>query len=405
MITAALACASALAETMSYPPTERTGQVDDYFGVKVADPYRWLEDDNADATKAWVEAQNRVTFAYLDAIPFRAALRERIRALADHPKHSSAFRKKDDIYFFRNDGLQNQPRALGAERASTGTPEVVLDPNTFSADGTVRLASFKLSRDGRHAAYETTPIAGSDWRELRVLDLATRQPLPDVLRWVRFSKTAWRGDGFYYSRYPEPAKGSELTAPTANQSVWFHRIGTPQAEDVLVFEDTAHPRRFNFIETTEDERFAVRSSYEPGRRGNDVWVRDESRGEKRIPRGRRRDRQRPLRRSSTSVGSRAAVCRRTAARRTGDWSRVDPARPGEGDWTTVLAEQREPLEACERSRRPAVRELPAGRRFARRDARARRRTAATSSRCRAPAARSASTASGVMATSSTSSIR
>ena len=222
-------------------------------------------------------------------------MQKRIRALADYPRYSVPFRKNGFVYFYKNDGLQNQA-VLYVQKGLDGTPEVLLDPNTFSADSTVRLESFALSRDGRYAAYETTAIPGSDWRDLHVLDMATGKPLPDRLRWVRFSTTAWRGDGFYYSRYPEPARGSELTAPTEHQSVYFHRVGTAQGDDVLVFEDSARPLRFNSIQTTEDERFAIRTSQEPGRLGNDLWVRDETASDNDVPAARGRCRRRPLRR-------------------------------------------------------------------------------------------------------------
>ncbi|HEY4959188.1 MAG TPA: S9 family peptidase, partial [Caldimonas sp.] len=211
------ACAQAAAgDAVRYPATAKVEQVDDYFGTKVADPYRWLEDDNSAATKAWVEAENKVTFGYLDRIPFRATVRERIRTLANYPKYSAPFQKNGDVFFYKNDGLQNQS-ALYVQKGLDGKPELLLDPNTFSVDGTVRLSSFRLSRDGRYAAYERTAIPGSDWHDIYVMDMSTRRTLPEVLHWVKFSETSWRGDGFYYSRYPQPAKGSELTVRTEHQ--------------------------------------------------------------------------------------------------------------------------------------------------------------------------------------------
>jgi prolyl oligopeptidase len=328
-------------DAVTYPKTAKVEQVDDYFGTKVADPYRWLEDDNSAQTKAWVEAENKATFGYLDRIPFRAAVRERIRALANYPKYSAPFQKNGYVFFYKNDGLQNQS-ALYVQKGLDGTPELLLDPNTFSADGTVRLSSFKLSRDGRYAAYERTAIPGSDWQDIYVMDMATRRTLPEVLHWVKFSQTAWRGDGFYYSRYPVPAKGSELTVRTEHQKVYFHRVGSEQASDVLVHEDPAHPARFNGVDTSEDERFAILTSHEPGKRGNNLWWRDESNGDKAF---------RPI---VAEIGEdRYDVIDNVADqllvltnRGASNWKlmRADPAQPQFARWSTVLAEQADPLE-------------------------------------------------------------
>ncbi len=320
---------------------EKIDHVDDYFGTPVADPYRWLEDDQSAATAAWVEAQNRLTFAHLDRIPFRAAVLDRIRALADYPKYSTPFRKGTKVFFFLNDGLRNQS-VLYVQDGLDGTPELLLDPNTWSADGTIALASFTLRSDGRYAACETTAIPGSDWHQVQVMDMATRRLVGDVLRGVRFSQVAWCGDGFYYSRYPAPAPGTELTAPVAHQKVWFHRLGTLQSDDVLVFEDPAHPTRFNGVQVTEDERFAIRFSWEPGRRGNDLWFRDERKGETGF---------RPIVAEIgddsfdvvDNVGDALLVLtNRDAPNRR--LMRVDTARPAFADWSVLLAERAEPLE-------------------------------------------------------------
>jgi prolyl oligopeptidase len=332
---------SATAAPLAYPQTARVDQVDTYFGAKVADPYRWLEDDNAAQTKAWVETENKLTFGYLEKIPFRAALRERIRAIANYPKYSAPFRKNGRVFFYKNNGLQNQA-VLYVQKGLDGPPEVLLDPNTFSSDGTVRLASFTLSRDGRYAAYEKTAIPGSDWRDVYVLDMATRETLPEVLHWVRFSVMAWRGDGFYYSRYPEPAQGAELTARAENQTVWFHRVGSPQGRDEPVFADPTHPTRFNGVTVTEDERFAFLQQDEPGKRGNSLAVRDEAAGEKAF---------RPLVAEIgeyrfepvDNVGGELLVATTRGApnRRL---MRLDPAKPTFANWRTVLAEQPQALE-------------------------------------------------------------
>ena len=333
-------CASA-PPPITYPATPTVAQTDNYFGTTVADPYRWLEDDHAAQTKEWVAAQNRVTDSVLDRIAFLPALRERLRTLSNYARYSAPFQKNGRLFFYKNDGLQNQS-VLYVQNGAAGTPEVLLDPNTFSADGTVRLASFRLSRDGRYAVYAKTAIPGSDWEDLYVLDMTTRRTLPEVLHWVRYSGTAWRGDGFYYSRFAAPAKGSELTARAQNQKVWFHRVGTAQESDTLVYEDPAHPSRLVGVETTEDERFAVLQRFEFGQRGNDLFVRDERAGERGF---------RPIVSEIgdarfelvDSVGDALLVATTLGApnRRV---VRIDPARPAPADWATVLPERPEVLE-------------------------------------------------------------
>ena len=226
-----------------YPDTRKGDVVDDYFGTKVPDPYRWLEDDNSPETKAWVEAQNQVTFGFLEAISERNAIRERVKELWDHERYGLPSREGPWTVFSRNDGLQNQSvvyRAQGLDAA----PEVLLDPNTLSEDGTVALADQgkAFTDDGRYMAWAAAS-GGSDWRTWRVRDVATGQDLPDVVEWSKFSAAAWKkdGSGFYYSRYAEPEEGDALKAVNKNQKVFFHRVGTAQAEDELVYERPDHP--------------------------------------------------------------------------------------------------------------------------------------------------------------------
>jgi len=262
-------------QPLPYPSARKTDHTDDYFGVVVPDPYRWLEDDNSDETAAWVEAQNRVTFDYLGRIPERPRLLNRLKQLVDYPRYSTPFRKGESIYFFKNDGLQNQS-VLFVQRGFDGSPEPLIDPNTFSQDGTIRLATFDLSGDGRYAAYGRTAIPGSDWLEFRVLEIATRRTLPDTLRWIKFSGAAWRGDGFYYSRFPEPEPGRELTGRNEGQQVYYHALGTPQEEDRLVYDEPDHPERFVAVGVTEDERCAVLHVSDNSHRGNALFYRDET---------------------------------------------------------------------------------------------------------------------------------
>ncbi|MCY7349763.1 MAG: prolyl oligopeptidase family serine peptidase [Cytophagaceae bacterium] len=259
---------------LNYPETRKTDQVDDYHGTQVADPYRWLEDDRSAETAAWVKAQNEVTFGYLDKIPFRAALKTRLQQLINYPRYSAPFRRNDWFYFSKNDGLQNQS-VLYRQKGLDGTPEVVIDPNGLSADGTTRLAGFAVSKNGNYAAYGLSK-AGSDWIEYSVMDLATKQNLPDHLEWVKVSGASWQGDGFYYSRYPKPAGTSELSGKNENHQVYFHKIGTPQSADRLVFEDKANPLRFHNTSVTEDERFVLLyvSDGGKGKKGNALFYLD-----------------------------------------------------------------------------------------------------------------------------------
>ncbi|MCF0039111.1 prolyl oligopeptidase family serine peptidase [Dyadobacter fanqingshengii] len=260
-----------LAQKLDYPSTNRVDHIDEYHGVKVADPYRWLEDDRSDETGEWVKAQNEVTFSYLDKIPFKNKIFLDLEKAYNYPKYSAPRKKGDYYYFYKNDGLQNQA-VLYRQKGENGTPETVLDPNKLSADGTTRLTVFSLSKDGNHAVLGFSK-GGSDWQEYQVMDMKTLSMLSDKVEWVKISGAAWQGDGFYYSRYPKP-EGSALAAKNENHQVYFHKIGTTQNEDKLIFEDAANPQRFHTIGTTEDEQFAVLSVSDrgKGKDGNGLWI-------------------------------------------------------------------------------------------------------------------------------------
>jgi prolyl oligopeptidase len=268
------------AQALQYPATKKIDHTDSYFGVTVPDPYRWLEDDNSKETAEWVEAQNKVTFGYLEKIPYRAKMKERLEALYNYPKYSAPFRKGEYFFFYKNDGLQNQS-VLYIQKGLDGEPGVLLDPNTFSSDGTTRLSAFVLSKDGKYAAYGISK-SGSDWQEYCMMDMATRTTMSDTLHWVKVSNIAWSGNGFYYNRYDAPEKGKELSSKNENHKVYYHRIHTPQIQDELIYEDPAHPQRFNFALTTEDERFVTLTISERGKgmKGNALYSRDLSKGEK-----------------------------------------------------------------------------------------------------------------------------
>ena len=269
------------AARLSYPETKKADVVDDYFGTKVADPYRWLEDDKSPEVAAWVEAQNKVTFAYLDKIPYRPQLKDRLTKLLNYPKYSVPSRRGEYYFFSKNDGLQNQ-NVQYIQKGLDGTPELLLDPNKFSADGTSRLGSYSLSHAGKYVGYGISE-GGSDWNDMYVLDVATKKPLADHLEWVKFSGASWRGDdGFYYNRYPTPPEGRKMTTKNEFQKVYYHKIGTPQSADELIYEDNEHPGRFQGIGVTDDQRFEILSKSDPaaGKKGNAVFFRDLSKGEK-----------------------------------------------------------------------------------------------------------------------------
>ena len=323
------------AQGLSYPSTKSVDHVDAYHGVKVADPYRWLEDDTSADTAAWVEAQNKVTFAYLDKIPYRAALTTRLKSLYDYAKFGSPSRKGDYYFFSKNDGLQNQS-VLYIQKGLNGTPDVLIDPNTWSADGTVRLAGFAPSKDAKLAVYGVSR-SGSDWQEYNVMDLSTRRVLSDKVEWVKVSSIAWRGNGFYYSRYPQPEKGKELSSINENHQVYYHRIGTPQSADEMVFSDPKNPQRFHTLDTTEDERFAVLdvSDRGTGKQGNAVFVQDLSTpGSKFMPLI-------PIIGDDTyqvleSVRGELIVFTDNNAPN-GRVVRIDPANPAPANWKTIIA--------------------------------------------------------------------
>ncbi len=271
----AVSAASLLsAQALQHPATPKVDQVDTYHGVKVSDPYRWLEDDKSAETAAWVKEQNKLTFGYLDKIPFRGKIYDRLLALNDFPKYGSPFRRAGLYFFSKNNGLQNQS-VMYVQKGLEGPPEVLLDPNTWSKDGTTRLGAFSVSRDAKYLVYGQSK-GGSDWLEYFVMDLGTRKMLDDHLLWVKVSGVAWHGDGFYYSRYPAPAAGTELSSKNENHQVYFHKIGTAQAADPLVYEDAANPQRFHIIRVTEDQRYALLniSDRGKGKDGNAVFYRD-----------------------------------------------------------------------------------------------------------------------------------
>lgn len=257
-------------QRLEYPETRRVDTTDVYFGTEVADPYRWLEDDNSEETAAWVKAQNEVTDAYLAQIPFRQALKEKLTGLINYEKMGIPSFRKGKYYFSKNDGLQNQSVLYEADSLN-GEARVLLDPNKLSDDGTVALSSMSFSKDGKYLAYVISR-SGSDWNEIYVMDVESRKVLDDHIMWAKFTGAAWQGDGFYYSAYDAPADGKGLSAKNEFQKVYYHKIGTPQSEDRLEYMNPEHPLRFYSVGLTDDERFLC--LYESDGEGNAIYVKD-----------------------------------------------------------------------------------------------------------------------------------
>ena len=256
---------------LSYPETKQVDTVTNYFGTDVKDPYRWLEDDRSDETAAWVESQNKVTFGYLDQIPYRKSLKERLEKLWNYEKLGRPFKEGGYTYFYKNDGLQNQYvvyRQKGDEKA-----EVFLDPNTFSEDATTSLSTLQFSKSGEIAAYAISE-GGSDWRKIIVMNAATKEIKEDTIIDVKFSGISWKGDdGFYYSSYDKP-KGSELSAKTDQHKLYYHKLGTKQKDDKLIFGGTtAEKHRYIFGGVTEDNRYLIIGGANTTS-GNDLYIKD-----------------------------------------------------------------------------------------------------------------------------------
>lgn len=242
-------------DKIKYPEAVKVDTVDVYFGQEVSDPYRWLEDDNSAETAEWVAAENAITGAYLDKIPFRPALEQRLTDIWNYPKYGVPFNKGENYFFFKNDGVQNQS-VFYIQEGIDGEPKVLLDPNKLSEDGTVALASLGISKDGKYLGYGISR-GGSDWSEIFVKNIETGETLDDHINWVKFSGISWKGDGFFYSAYDEPKEGDELSGQNRFHKVYYHVLGTPQLDDLLIYEDKNQPLRNFSAYLTEDEHYLI----------------------------------------------------------------------------------------------------------------------------------------------------
>ncbi|MGI0490878.1 prolyl oligopeptidase family serine peptidase [Alkalinema pantanalense CENA528] len=260
--------------SFTYPTSRVTNQVDNYHGVAVSDPYRWLEDADSAETQAWVEAQNKVTFDYLATIPQRSEIQARLTELWNYEKYGLPFKRGDRYFYYKNDGLQNQSVLYTLETLDA-EPNVLLDPNQLSEDGTVALSGIAITDDGKRLAYGISK-SGSDWQEWQVREIATGQDLPDRIQWVKFSGAAWTkdGQGFFYARYDEPNEQSQFAAVNYYQKLYYHRLGTPQAADQLIYErpDEKEWGFGNYV--TDDGRYLIISVWQGTDRRNLLFYKD-----------------------------------------------------------------------------------------------------------------------------------
>ena len=326
-------------EKLNYPKTEKVAQVDDYFGTKVEDPYRWLENDTAENTKHWVNEQRKVTEGYLSKIPFRKQLGKRIEQLINFPKYSSPFKVGAFTFFYKNDGLQNQ--SVLYFQKGKDEPKVFIDPNKLSADGTAAMSLMGFSNDNKYVAYAINQ-SGSDWETLYVMEIETQKILEDKLEWVKFSEASWKGNGFYYSRYDAPVKGKEFSNVNEYHKVYYHKLGDNQSKDELVYEDKQHPLLYLDAGVTEDERFLILYT-SAGTSGNELFCKDLS-----VPNSKFKllfkgfDYDYGV---IDNVGDKLLV-------KTNDGASnqhvvlVDPKNPAKANWKTIIAEKPEFMESA-----------------------------------------------------------
>lgn len=260
-----------IASAGKYPVAKKVDTVDAYFGVQVADPYRWMENDTTQETADWVKAENDVTFGFLNNIPYREKVKKRLEALNNYEKLGSPFKQGSYIYFYKNQGLQNHA-VLYRKKADAGTPEVFLDPNTFSKDGTTTLSGVSFSKDGSRVAYQISR-GGADWTDAIIINAEDKKQLEDTLKDIKFSGISWKGnDGYYFSTYEKP-KGSQLSAKTQNHKLYYHKVGTSRDQDKLIFGNDEDPRRYVGGGVTEDERFLIISAA-ISTTGNELYIKD-----------------------------------------------------------------------------------------------------------------------------------
>ncbi|MCX6266391.1 MAG: S9 family peptidase, partial [Bacteroidetes bacterium] len=262
---------------LCYPVTKKGTQSDNYFGTNISDPYRWLENDTSAETKDWVKTEQAFTEDYLSKIPFRQKIMDRYKELLNYDKYFGAFKVGEYIIYSKQEGLQNQS-VYYIQNGLEGEPKVLIDPNKLSDDGSVSVSLDGVSNDKKYIAYHVNK-GGSDWQTMYIMEIATQKKLDDQLEWLKFGGAAWHGSGFYYSRYDQPAAGTELSAKSEFQKIFYHKLGDKQEQDLLVFEDKAHPQMYYSPAVTEDERylFIYKS---PGTDGTEIIYRNLTNGQK-----------------------------------------------------------------------------------------------------------------------------
>lgn len=276
LLASALLLSFCVSAQFEYPPTRKTDTVDIYFGTKVPDPYRWLEDDRSAETESWVTQQNKITEDYLSRIPYRNDIKNRLKELWNYPKSSVPFKGGNNYFVHMNDGLQNQ-YVLNIMRGMQGKPVPFFDPNTLSTDGTVNLGNVSVSKDGKNLAYSISR-AGSDWSEIYVMNIDNGKNWQDKIQWVKFSGISWKGKGFYYSRYDAPDSGSVLKGSNQYHKVYYHQVGNEQKYDILIYADKENPKRNFGASVTDDERYLILTGSE-GTSGNNLMVQDLKKGD------------------------------------------------------------------------------------------------------------------------------
>lgn len=333
-------CIASAQTRLQYPPARRSDQVDTYFGDKVADPYRWLEDVDSAETRKWIEAENKLTFSYLDSIPQRESIHKRLTDLYNYERYSSPMDVHGRIFYSHNTGLQKQS-VIFCQDGINGTPRVFIDPNTLSADGTVAIDGFVPNHDASLVAYSTAQ-AGSDWAVWKIRNVATGKELPDTLRWTKQTGIAWMPDGksFYYVRFPEPKAGADLTQSNVNGKVYLHHLGDDQSKDVMIYERPDHPHWWLSADVTEDGHYLMISISEGGDNNALYYLDLQKPGEKPVALVDRFDASFQL---MGNVDSVLYIFSNDAAPR-GKVITIDLQHPAPGQWKTIVPQKKDAME-------------------------------------------------------------
>ena len=326
---------------VSYPNTESSKDYTEvYHETKIMDEYQWLEDENSKKTKAWIQKQNSFTDSYFRRIPFRKKIEKRLKELWDYPTKSLPFIKDDKVYFYKNTGLQNQSILYVKDHVdiSDSLASIVIDPNTFSKDGTISLAGIYFSNDNRYLGYATSK-SGSDWKEFYVMDLINKKILDDHLKWIKFSGMSWAKSGFYYSTFPKPSLGKEYSQSNEGSQIFFHKLGTDQSEDRLIYSDSKNPKISNYASTTSDGRYLLiyRSK---GTYGNSLTVKDLTNKDGKFI-NIINDFESDLSVIEVVNDSLLAITDRGASNK--KIVLIDPKNPEENNWKTIIKEKKYPI--------------------------------------------------------------